>query len=274
MDLSLIAETAVAIRDNVDEIEKVMLEEEQVDCPVYHHFHPGIYMREVHISKGTFAIGHFQKTRHTTFFFKGKAKFILEDGSVETWEAPMMYVAEPGRKIAYAIEDMVWFNVYPTSETDIETLESTYLDKTDYFKSIQQKHNPLAEQDIEDFHKVLKENGLCGEKVREISENESDLILFPEGVSTVGIFDSKIEGKGLFTMANIKQGDVIAPGRIGDKRTPAGRYVNHSMTPNATIINKGNNVDFIALRDISGCKGGSMGEEITIDYREALSLMR
>lgn len=274
MDISLIEESAVAIRDNVDEIEKILLDVEQEDCPVYHHFHPGIYMREVHIKKGTFAIGHYQKTRHTTFFFKGKAKFILEDGSVELWEAPMMYVADPGRKIAYALEDMVWFNVYPTDERDIETLEATYLDKSDYFESVQQQYNHLAEQDRDDFKRVIKEYGLCEKTVRKISENETDLIQFPEGVSTVGIFDSMIEGKGLFTMANIGKGEIIAPGRISGKRTPAGRYVNHSVTPNATIDKAGDNINFVALRNISGCRGGAMGEEITIDYREALNLVR
>jgi hypothetical protein len=32
------------------------------------------------------------------------------------------------------------------------------------------------------------------------------------------------------------------------------------------------NIDLVALTDIEGCKGGSMGTEITIDYRQALAL--
>ena len=28
----------------------------------------------------------------------------------------------------------------------------------------------------------------------------------------------------------------------------------------------------VALRDIAGCKGGNLGEEITVDYRQALTV--
>jgi hypothetical protein len=31
-------------------------------------------------------------------------------------------------------------------------------------------------------------------------------------------------------------------------------------------------IDLVALVDIEGCKGGSMGTEVTIDYRQALAL--
>jgi len=34
----------------------------------------------------------------------------------------------------------------------------------------------------------------------------------------------------------------------------------------------GNEVWLVAVRPISGCKGGQDGEEITIDYRESLRL--
>ena len=37
------------------------------------------------------------------------------------------------------------------------------------------------------------------------------------------------------------------------------------MLPNGDI-------NLVAITDIEGCKGGSMGTEITIDYRQALGL--
>jgi len=68
-------------------------------------------------------------------------------------------------------------------------------------------------------------------------------------------------------------GDLIAPARIAGMRTPAGRYTNHSNTPNsAMILTACGDINLIALRDIEGCKGGDNGEEITIDYRQALAL--
>lgn len=274
MDFSLekLQENALSIRENIGEVEKVMLKEDQAECNVYHHFHQGIYVREVHIPKGAFVIGHHHKTNHLNVFLKGKATFIDAEGVVATMEAPMMFSSPPGRKIAFAEEDMVWQNIFATEETNIEKLEDMFLDKTDYF--LEQQTGDIRQEDIDDFNKVLDEYGLTEESVRGQSERTEDLVDFPFGVYNVGVFDSYIQGKGLFAMASIKKGDRIAPCRIGDKRTPAGRYTNHSVTPNASVVQTENEVYFVALNDIQGCKGGKLGDEITIDYREGLNLKR
>lgn len=274
MDTSLVIppELGMVIANNIGAIEERMLSEEQADCPVHHHFYPGIYMREVHIKAGVFSVGHHQKTRHLNIMLKGKVNFIHDDGQSAILEAPMIFMSDPGRKVGLILEDMVWLNVYTTDETDVETLEETYLDKSDNWAKAQTTVDKT--EDIEDFHKILEEYNLIAGQVRYESERTEDLIPFPEGPLSVAIFDSPIEGKGLFALANIAEGDLIVHGRIGDKRTPAGRYVNHSKNPNAIPVNGLNGVDFIALRDISGNKGGFTGEEITIDYREAINLER
>ena len=133
MDISIIAGQGLAIRDRVEELEKVCLDKEQVDCPVAHYFGPGVYIREVSVPAGTFAIGHRQKVEHLCMFTKGKVNFIEQDGSVSLLEAPMTFTSPPGRKIGLVLEDMVWLNIYPTEETDIEVLEDMYLDKSAYF---------------------------------------------------------------------------------------------------------------------------------------------
>jgi len=89
----------------------------------------------------------------------------------------------------------------------------------------------------------------------------------------VKIGDSPIEGKGLFATATIEQGEVIAPAGIKGKRTIAGRFTNHSANPNAfLVLHENGDVDLVAKYYISGCKAGFDGEEITIDYRQALAL--
>lgn len=268
MDLS-IKSTELKICSLAD----LMLKEEQAECPVYHHFYPGIYMREVHIKAGVFSIGHFQKTEHLNIFQQGKVNFVNEDGSTQILEAPMIFTSKPGRKAGLILEDMIWFNVYSTTETDIQKLEDTYLDKGGSWKDSGPDVYDSTE-DRKDFHKLLKENGVTEKQVRFESERIEDLIPFPLGISIVRISKSRIEGQGLFATSNISKGSVIAPGRIGNDRTPAGRYVNHSVSPNATAINTKSGVDFIALRDIKGCLGGFLGEEITIDYRVAINLER
>jgi SET domain-containing protein len=87
------------------------------------------------------------------------------------------------------------------------------------------------------------------------------------------IANSKIDGKGVFATGNIEEGEVIAPARINGKRTPIGRYTNHSKNINAIMLLRDNgNIDLVAKKAINGCQGGNLGEEITIDYRQALSL--
>jgi hypothetical protein len=84
---------------------------------------------------------------------------------------------------------------------------------------------------------------------------------------------SKIEGKGVMASGNIKEGEVIGPARINKMRTPLGRYTNHSKNPNAKMVLKENgDIDLVAVSNIAGYKGGQLGEEITVDYRQVLRL--
>jgi hypothetical protein len=82
---------------------------------------------------------------------------------------------------------------------------------------------------------------------------------------------SAIAGRGLMATGKFDAGEVIAPARVDFKRTPAGRFTNHSGRPNAQMVARENgDIDLVALRAIGGCAGGQLGEEITVDYRAAL----
>ena len=255
----------------IQSAELEMLKHDQAPCPVYHHFSPGLYIRELNMAAGTLAIGHCQKTEHLNIFLKGKVSVYNDDGTTSLLEAPMIFTGKPGRKCGLVQEDVVWLNVYPTDETDIEKLEAMFLDKSDGWKDNQQKHDDNTE-DRDDFKSVLEEYGFTEETVRLQSENIEDQVCFPAGSYRVGVFDSPIEGKGLFATADIKAGEIIAPARIGGRRTPAGRYTNHAKNCNAVMENMGEFVQLKAIKDIAGCQGGSLGDEITIDYRNALEL--
>jgi hypothetical protein len=190
----------------------------------------------------------------------------------------MMFVGKPGRKCGYVHEDMVWQNIYATNETDVETLEAMFIEKSQTFEEarlISQNVKLLqnVNADRSDFECALAEFGFSAEKARAQAENTEDLIPFPLGGYKVRVDASVIEGRGLFATAPIQPGEVIAPARIAGKRTPAGRYTNHAATPNARMVKHENgDIDLVALRPILGCKGGLIGDEITIDYRQALRL--
>lgn len=264
---------------DVAALTKTMLQYEQADCPVIHRFGPGLYLREVKIPGGTLAVGHRQKCEHMNLFLKGRVTMLNEDGTTVELKAPMVFSSPPGRKVGYIHEDMVWLNIYPTSETDVETLEKTYIDKNEvWFEDVAlQKRinagNRMA--DIDDYKKLILEWGLTEKQVRQEVENKSDLISMPQGDYKFLVADSNIEGKGVFATAGIEPGEIIGPARIGRMRTPLVRFCNHSMNPNAEtrLYDYAHEINLVSIRKISGCKGGRNGEEITIDYRENLKLI-
>jgi len=262
----------------VEKLEEIFLQLSQVECPVNHHFGPGIYIREVIVPAGSFAIGHKQKKPHLNIFLKGKVKILKEDGTTEILEAPQLFVGQPGRKIGYVLEDMVWLNVYATEERDIEKLEDEFLEKSEVFKKYSNNYSTaqLKLPYVGDlgYAKMLEDLGVTEELVRQQSENTEDLIPFPLGTIGVQVAPSPVEGKGLFAVNKFKSGDLIVPAKIGDKRTPAGRYTNHSDDPNAIMVAIGNDVYLQAVKDIRGQCGGQLGEEILVDYRQSVALIR
>lgn len=93
-------------------------------CPVKHHFAPGVYSREMFITKGFILVGKIHKHAHHSFLMKGDITVISEHGGIQRLKAPMVILSEPGAKrIGYANEDTIWVTVHPTNETDIKKIE-------------------------------------------------------------------------------------------------------------------------------------------------------
>jgi len=261
----------------VQALEAAFLEQPQVDCPVVHRFGPSIYIREVSIPAGTLSIGHRQTTTHLNVMLAGRVIMINEDGSKTEIAAPQTFVAGPGRKIGYILEDMVWQNIYATGETNVEKLEAMFLDKSQTWQEHQKNQQLLLSfdhsEDIADYYAAIAEYGFDQETVQQQVQNLDDQCNFPLGDYKVMVAPSKIDGKGLFATGNFKINEIIAPARINGLRTPAGRFTNHSKNPNAKMILLDNgDINLVSNMIIDGCKGGNLGNEITIDYRQALSL--
>ena len=258
----------------VSELESKMLQFEQADCPVVHKFGPGIYIREVRMPAGALAIGHYQKFSHLNLFLEGRITMLNNNGTRVEKIAPMTFVGEPGRKIGYIHENVVWLNIYATDETDIETLEATYLDKSKVWLDHEKKVTSIQKLiDVEDYKKILLEHNLTEEQARKETENESDQIQMPHGSYKFLVSKSNIEGRGVFASAEIKPLEIIGPVKILDKRTPLGRFTNHSSDPNARMVKFNDYIGLVATKVIKGCSGGFPGEEITTDYRNNLRLV-
>ena len=264
----------IDIRKPVDELEQMFLMLPPAPCPVRHIYGEGVYMREVTMPADSFVIGHRQKGETLSMLVKGSGYLVGENGETMEVKAPFVWVAPPGRKLGYCREESVLVNVWNTTEQDVETLEDTYLDKSEAFKQrlvVWQAYQPLMLTDQSDYRLVLSELNVTEATARQFSEDETDLIPFPPGAYKIKIGKSPIEGKGVIATANINAGEMIAAARIGGKRTPAGRYANHSANPNATMIRMGDDFYLVAIADIKGCRGGFDGEEVTVNYRAAIA---
>jgi hypothetical protein len=271
-EINLIHEQKVQVLENA------FLQQPQVDCPVVHRFGPNIYIREVTIPAGSLSIGHYQTTTHLNIMLTGRVTMVNEDGSHTELVAPQTFVSKPGRKIGYIHETIVWQNIYATDETDVEKLEAMFLDKSETWQENQKNQQLLLSfdhsEDIVDYYAAIAEYDFDQETVQKQVQNLDDQCDFPLGGYKVMVAPSKIDGKGLFATGNIENNEIIAPARINGLRTPAGRFTNHSKNPNAKMILLDNgDINLVAAMRIEGCKGGNLGSEITIDYRQALRLV-
>lgn len=275
-DLAVMCEILPQITpENIEQAEAALLNLPQVACDVIHRFGPGIYIREVFIPAGTFAIGHHQKYEHMNVFLKG-AVTMFKDGQIVELRAPMSFVGQPGRKIGYVTEDMYWQNIYATDETDIEKLEQMFFEKDAVSQAHAEAQLAFAaadrETDLEDYASVLREFDLSQTEVDAQVNNESDQISLPLDGYKFMVSPSPIHGKGIFATAPIADGEVIAPARINGLRTQAGRYTNHAANPNALMVAAPNgDIYLVARNNIKGIHGGIPVEEITIDYRQSLA---
>jgi quercetin dioxygenase-like cupin family protein len=128
----------ISVASSLDQIEAMMLAAPQIDCPVTHHFGPGIYMREAFLPAGTYVMGHAHKDEHMNIMLKGKMAVIV-NGEAKVIEGPYIFTGQPGRKFAYIIEDTVFVNACATEETDIEKLEEMYVSKSDAWRDAEQQ---------------------------------------------------------------------------------------------------------------------------------------
>jgi hypothetical protein len=269
---------SVFCSEQIESLEQAMLQLPQAECPVMHYFGPGIYVREVALPAGTIAIGHSQRFEQLNVVLTGKVAMINEVGDIKEIVAPFIFVGPPGRKVGFVVEDTVWLNVYATEERDIDKLEAHFLDKSAAWQSHHQETQKAEfeyrEKDREDFYDLIEQAGFSQETVRQQSENEGDQIDMPHGEGAkVTIRDSAIQGFGVFLSASAYPGEIIAPARINGMRTPVGRFTNHSANENAKFVKyESGDIYLVATRHINGCAGGGFGDEVTVNYRQALEL--
>ena len=123
---------------NLDLVEEYMLTLPQMDCPVEHHFSPGVCIRERLMPAGAFILGHKHRYPNMNMIVSGRC-VVYMDGQMQEIVAPYMFVGEPCRKVIFAIDDTVWLNIFHTDLTDIAEIENHFIDKSPAYREMEDK---------------------------------------------------------------------------------------------------------------------------------------
>jgi hypothetical protein len=237
---------------------------EQAECQLTHKFEQGLYIRELRMPAGTLLIGRVHRYGHVCQLLEGDLILIHCKGVREGFKAPSQILTEPGyQMVVYAATDALARTVHPNprEERDIQRLEDDIFEsKEDLLRLGQQVEERVL------YERMMIDMGIDEEALRPMIEDESDQIEFPEHYP-VCVGESPLHGRGVIATDRIVAGSRIAPARIGNKRTPAGRYTNHGSNPNAQMKRSDSgDIELVSISDIAP------GAEILVDYRHAFQV--
>jgi len=115
----------LSYKEKVAVIVQTLQKMDQVECPVKHHFAPGVYLREIFMPAGTIVIGKIHRTEHFNIVVSGLCSIVHEDGRHEYLRGPMTFVSKAGvQKLLFIHEDTIWKTVHPTNETNLDLLDN------------------------------------------------------------------------------------------------------------------------------------------------------
>lgn len=100
--------------------------QEKTECPVTHHFEPGVYIREMHIPAETWFIGRPHLLGHRCVLVSGLLRTIDAHGSKMRHPGDEMVTPIGYMTALYTYEDTVarTYHPNPTESRDIEALEA------------------------------------------------------------------------------------------------------------------------------------------------------
>jgi len=251
--------------DKIVKLQDELLQMEQANIITEHTFTPSIYERKIIVPPWCVLTGAAHKTDYKVRLEKGTIAVNIGT-EVKILTAPCEFNACAGeQRVGRVFEDeVVWVDIYANSDDckDVAVLEDRLYVVPVYGLG----DSRTAEQQAQiDYLLFLKQIGMTREEVHAIVENESDLIDMPEG-HFVELRDSQIHGKGLFATKSFKIGEIICPGRLKGKRTPSGRFMNHSFNANIKPIKSGDDIYSVAIKNIN------VNDELLVDYRTSMKV--
>ena len=249
--------------DKVLALQDELLKLPQADIVTKHTFLDGVYERTITIPPWTVLTGAAHKTAYKVRLDKGTIAVNTEDG-VKVLTAPCAFEAPAGMQRAGRVfeDEVVWTDIYanPDNCKDVAVVEARLYE----IPACGLADSRTAVQKARvDYGAFLYQMGMTQNEMDRIVRIESDLMDMPEGVA-VELRDSPIHGKGLFATRAFEAGETVCPGRLAGKRTPGGRFVNHSLEANIEPKKDGDDIYAVALRTLPA------GTELLVDYRASM----
>ncbi len=257
--------TPELMRQKVVALQDALLEMPQADIVTTHTFLPGVYERKITVPPWTVLTGAAHKTDYRVRLEKGTIA-VNRDTEVVVLTAPFEFDAKAGEQRAGRVfeDEVVWVDVYenPDDCQDLDVLEDRLYVVPECGLGDTRKRLAI-ESARADYQLFLGQLGIDQNTMDAIVTIESDLIDMPKG-HDVELKESPVHGIGMFVTRHFFAGEVICPGRLDGKRTPAGRFINHSHDANVMPHKFGDDIYAIALKDIP------VGNELFVDYRASM----
>lgn len=106
-----------------------LAQREQTDLRTVHHFSSGVYAKQMHLPKGHVAVSHKHAYDHLSILAAGAVVVRTDEGS-RVHRAPACLEIKAGVNHAItALEDVTWFCIHATDETDPETVDRVVIQK-------------------------------------------------------------------------------------------------------------------------------------------------
>jgi hypothetical protein len=126
MELDLANLSPAEVTARFDEIQAAIQALPQATLNYRHTFGPGVYAREMSAPQGALIVGKIHATANLFILWAGTITVWDAENGVRQLTAPHIEWGKVGvRRLGLCKTDVVWTNYFPTTETDLATLEKT-----------------------------------------------------------------------------------------------------------------------------------------------------
>jgi len=124
----------LSTKERIQQLEAILINSDQVDCPLENQFTPGLYIRERFVPCGTLFTTYVWKTTHPFRCIMGELLIWEEETGWQLYQAPCKGITQAGTKrVVYAVTDVIWETLHgnPDNITDEKELHDMLFENYD-----------------------------------------------------------------------------------------------------------------------------------------------